>query len=333
MQSNKLEQTFDPREENMSVSPTEIRISGRTVRVLSAIIDDRTVIAKGTVLKMAAVHDEELREEETIADPERFISQLKEVGLNADIFSFCQNLPSITPKYTYHLEWDNLAVIPIKTFSDWWENRVESSVRRAVKRAAKIGVVVKLVDFDDALVEGIVRLYNETPIRRGKPFWHYQKSFDAVKYENSTYPGRNDFLGAYYNDELIGFIRIIYAGSVAHIVQQLTMTKHYDKRVANALIAKAVEVSEKKGISHLTYCNYVYHDPGSSMTEFKRRNGFEQVFLPRYYIPLTLKGKIALRFRLHRGFVKLIPKPLVIRLLRLRSLWYARRLKAVEESL
>lgn len=317
----------------MSIGHTEIRISGRTVRVLSARIDDRTVITKGKLLKIATVHDEELMEDETIADPESFISQLKEVGLNADIFTFSQNLPAITPRYKYHVELDNFAVIPITTFSDWWETRVESSVRRAVKRATKVGVIVKLAELDDAFVEGIVRIYNETPIRRGKPFWHYQKSFDTVKYENSTYPGRNDFLGAYYNGELIGFIRIIYAGRIAHIVQQLTMTKHYDKRAGNALIAKAVEVSEKKGISHLTYCNYVYHDPGSSMTEFKRRNGFQQVLLPRYHIPLTLTGKIALGLRLHRGFVKLIPKPIVIRLLRLRSLWYERRLKAVEESL
>lgn len=317
----------------MSIGYTEIRVSGRTVRVSSAKIDDRTVITKGKLFKIAAVHDEELIEDETIADPESFISQLKEMGLSADIFTFSQNLPAITPKYRYHLEHDNFAVIPIKTFSDWWENRIESSVRRAVKKAGKAGVIVKLVEFDDTFVEGIVRIYNETPIRRGKPFWHYGKSFDIVKYENSTYPGRNGFLGAYYNGELIGFIRMIYAGSVAHIIQQLTMAKHYDKRVANALIAKAVEVCEKKGISHLTYCNYVYHDPGSSMTEFKRRNGFEQVFLPRYYIPLTLKGKIVLRLRLHRGFVKLIPKPIVIRLLRLRSLWYARKLKTIEESL
>lgn len=316
----------------MSIGHTEIRMSGKTIRVLSARIDDRTVITKGKLLKIAAIHDEELREDETIEDPESFISQLKEVGLSADILTFSQNLPATTPRYKYHMELDNFAVIPIKTFSDWWENRVESSVRRAVKKAAKLGVTVKLVEFDDAFVEGIVRIYNETPIRRGKPFWHYQKSFDAVKHENSTYPGRNDFVGAYFEGELIGFIRMIYAGRIAHIIQQLTMTKHYDKRVANAMIAKAVEVSEEKGISHLTYCNYVYHDPGSSMTEFKRRNGFEQVFLPRYYIPLTLKGKIALRLRLHRGYVKLIPQPVVIRLLRLRSRWYERKLKAGEEA-
>ena len=79
------------------------------------------------------------------------------------------------------------------------------------------------------------------------------------------------------------------------------MIKHYDKRPANALIAKAVELCEQQGMSYLMYCNYVYNDPESSLTEFKRRNGFEQALVPRYYVPLTLKGKIALRLGLHRG--------------------------------
>jgi hypothetical protein len=266
-------------------------------------------------------------------DPQSFVSKLKESGLNADMFTFAQKLPDTTPKYAYHLEWDNLAIIPITTFSDWWEKRIEPSVRRAVRKAAKLGLVVKLVEFDDAFVNGIVGINNETPIRQGRAFWHFQKSFEDVKRENSTYPGRNAFLGAYYENQLIGFIRIIYADAMASIVQLLSMMKHYDKRPANALIAKAVEICEQGGISYLMYCNYIYNDPKSSLTEFKRRNGFEQVLLPRYYIPLTLKGKIALRLGLHRGLVQRIPKAVLSQLLKIRNSWYGRRLKDVKESL
>ena len=65
------------------------------------------------------------------------------------------------------------------------------------------------------------------------------------------------------------------------------------------------------------YCNYVYNDPKSSLTEFKRRNGFEQVLVPRYYIPLTLKGKIALSLGFHTRLVQRIPAPVVTQLLKL----------------
>lgn len=79
-----------------------------------------------------------------VADPQSFIPHLKETGLKADIFTFAQKLPATTPKHKYHIEWENFVAIPITTFSDW-EKGVESSVRRAVRKAAKAGVVVKLL--------------------------------------------------------------------------------------------------------------------------------------------------------------------------------------------
>jgi hypothetical protein len=312
---------------------TEVRTKGKSLFVPSVEICGRTVISTGKWLKIAALHDEELVEGETVADLTSFVQDLKEAKLNADIFTIAQKLPDTTPKYQYQLEWDNLAVIPITTFSDWWEKRVESSVRRAVRKAAKAGVEVKLVEFDDAFVRGIVSINNETPIRQGRHFWHFQKSFDEVKRENSTYAARNAFLGAYYQDELIGFIRMTYADGIANIVQILSMMKHYDKRPANALISKAVEICSQKGISHVVYYSYIYNDPNSSLTEFKRRNGFEKVLLPRYYIPLTAKGRIAVKLGLHRGLVKNIPQPLLSQLLRMRNQWNARRMKAVEGTL
>ena len=106
------------------------------------------------------------------------------------------------------------------------------------------------------------------------------------------------------------------------------MMKHYDKRPANALIAKAVEICEQEGISHLMYCNYVYNDPKSSLTEFKRRNGFEKVLLPRYYIPLTPKGKIALRLAFTAGSGAAHSQAPTHAAPKMRSLWYARRLES-----
>jgi hypothetical protein len=310
------------------MSHTEIRVKGRTVSVPSVQIDGRTVITTGKWLKLAAVQDEDLVEGELVADPASFIRRLRESQRCGDIFTFVQKLPDCIPRYSYDMEWDNLAVIPITSFADWWNNRVEPSVRRAVRKSAKDGVVVREAVFDDAFVQGIVGINNETPVRQGKPFWHFHKSFEAVKIENSTYAERNTFLGAYYQDELIGFMRITYADKVANIVQLLSMMKHYDKRPANALLAKAVEICERNEMSYLMYYNYVYNDPKSSLTEFKRRNGFEQVFLPRYYVPLTPKGKVALRMGLHQGLTKKIPQPLLGQALKLRSLWYMRRLKA-----
>jgi len=312
----------------VSTIQTEVRVKGKDTLVPAVQIDGRTVITSGKWLKKATLKDEDLLEGEAVCDPESFISQLKESGLNADIFTFAQKLPDTTPKYKYLVEWENFAVIPITTYSEWFKTRAESSVQRAIRKSGKLGVRVELAELDDNFVRGIVSINNEVPMRQGKPFWHFQKSFEAVKKENSTYAERNTFLGAYLEDELIGFIRMTCVDRVANIVQVLSKVKHFDKRPSNALIAKAVELCEQRGIPYLMYCNYVYNDPNSSLTEFKRRNGFEKVLLPRYYIPLTRKGEIALRLEMHRPVAQRIPQPLVIQLLKARSYWYELRAKS-----
>jgi hypothetical protein len=316
----------------MNADHIEVRVKGKSVQVPSACVNGMTVIASGKRMKIAAVMDEQLVEGETVRDPGSFVFRLKDTGLKADIFTFAQKLPHVAPKHPYHLEWDNAAVIPITSFSEWLEKRAEYDVRKAVKRARKLGVVVKLCEFNDAFVEGICRIYNESPIRQGKPFWHYQKDFDAVKRENSTYLERSAFVGAYYNDDLIGFIKMVYVDSIATTLQVISQKKHFDKKPTNALIAKAVEICELKGVSHLVYGSYTYNDPSSSLTEFKRRNGFEKVLLPRYYVPLTLKGRIALKLNLHHQLADLVPVPVLAQIRKLRGLLYNRGLQSTAEA-
>jgi hypothetical protein len=293
------------------VNSIEISSSGKTIMVPATQINERTVIVTGRGLKTAAVQDAEFVEGEPVDNPEVFIRQLKRSGLQTDIFTFPQHLPDVTPKYRYHLEWDSMATIPITTFQDWLEKRVEYDVRKALKKATKLGVVVKAVEFNDDLVRGIMGIYHECPIRQGKPFWHYGKDFETIKSEKSTYLDRSEFIGAYYQDELIGFIKMVYVDRVASTFHVLSMKKHSDKKPTNALIAKAVEICERKGLTHLVYGNYFYTHGNSSLTEFKRRNGFEEALVPRYYIPVTLKGWLFLKFGLHHGIKAALPPPLL----------------------
>ncbi len=283
--------------------------------------DEKKIVITGRWLKIASIMDEEFLEDELITEPDEFVPRINEAEETADIFTFAQKIPDVVPRYKYDLEWDNFAVIPITTFSDWWENRVERDVRKAVNRAKKSGVVTKQAEFNDEFVEGIRRIYNESPVRQGKPFWHYQKDFDVVKAENSTYADRSVCIGAYYNEELIGFIRMLYVGTVATTLQVISQMKHFDKKPTNALIAKAVEICAMNKMSHFVYSSFLYNNTYSSLTEFKRRNGFEQVLVPRYYIPLTRRGRIALRLGLHLPLVRWCPSPLMAGFRKLRSHW------------
>ena len=146
-----------------------------------------------------------------------------------------------------------------------------------------------------------------------------------VRKENGTYLERSEFLAAYLDEEMIGFIKLIYVDGAASITI-LSKNAHYDKRPANALIARAVELCETRRKSHLIYCNYNYGKTNnSSLTEFKRRSGFEKLSVPRYYVPLTKRGALAVRLNLHRGVRELLPAGIVVPLLKLRAKYDARQ--------
>jgi hypothetical protein len=300
----------------------EVRFSGKTFYVPSAEICSRTVVVTGKWIRTAQIKDEDIVEGVTVEDPESFIAKLRESELKADVFTFAQRPPEITPKYDYQWEWNNWAAIPTTSFKQWWESLPQES-RKNVRRAARRGVTVKIVPFDDGLVTGVHRIYNHTPVRDGRVFWHFGKDFETVRRELATYLDRSEFIGAYWNGELIGFVKMVYVDHIAMLMHIISMNEHYDKRPMNALIAKAAEFCEQKGISHLIYGQFIYGNKRrSSLVEFKRRNGFEQVNFPRYYVPLTLSGEVFVRLRLYRGLTGLIPEPILQPLLSLRASYY-----------
>ena len=302
----------------------EVRFAGKTFYVPSTEICGRTVVVTGKWIRTAQIKDEDVVEGVTVDDPESFIAKLRESELKADVFTFAQRPPEITPKYDYHWEWNNSAAIRTTCFKDWWENLPQES-RKNVRRSARRGVVVKIVPFDDNLVNGVHRLYNHTPVRDGRLFWHFGKDVETVRRELVTYLDRSQFIGAYWNEELIGFVKMVYVDHVATLMHIISMNEHYDKRPMNALITKAAEFCEQKGISHLIYGQFIYGNKRrSSLVEFKRRNGFEQVNFPRYYVPLTLRGEVFVRLRLYRGLSGLIPEPILEPLLSLRASYHKR---------
>jgi len=224
-----------------------------------------------------------------------------------DLFSFSDAEPALDQRFSCHIEWDNVAVIRTGTYEAWW-SALSQDARRNVRLAEKRGVTVKAVPFDDKFVEGIKGIYDETPIRQGRRFWHYGKNFENVKKENSTYVERSEYIAAYLKDELIGFIKMVYVGKTARIMQILSKNQHFDKRPAKRTHRQGGGISCQKGMSYLAYCRYVYGTKkSSSITEFKRRNGFEELRSP-LLLSLTLKGRLALRLGLHQGVRNLLPK-------------------------
>ena len=306
----------------MSIEPFEVAIKGKPVKVPSLAFGANRIVVLGKWMKIAGIHDEEWLTGQLVDDPSTVVDHMKKGRLKADLFTFTQKIPDVTPRYKLAMEWDNAAAIRTSNFKDWWES-LPQVARKNVRRSQKRGVTVRLVEFNDELVGGLMKIFSQTLIKQGIPFAHHGKDFETVKKEHSGLLDRSEFIGAYSGDELIGFIKLVYMGDIAAILNIVTMDQHYDKRPANALITKAVEICEQRKMSHLLYGKFTYgNKTNSPLTEFKHRNGFEQINFPRYYVPLTLKGKLFLKLNLHRGLLGILPAGVIALLLKCRARFY-----------
>jgi hypothetical protein len=287
------------------------------------IVSDKEIKITGRLIRTA-----ELKEDwdEDIEDPEAFIKVLKSSRVKADIFTFMQRLPESKPRYKYHMEWDSIAAIPITSYEHWLKEQIVQNSRKKIGLAQRKGVTIKLIDFNDELVKGIMDIYHETPIMQGKPNRQYNTDFETTKKLNATFLDRSQFIGAFYNDELIAYIKLVSAGRFMRTMGILAKVAHRAKGPMNLLIAKAVEICVEKNMPYLIYAKFNYGKRGSeTLREFKRNLGFESIILPRYYIPLNAWGKIILKLKLHLEIAEYFPKRIIIIATKFRSYWYSKK--------
>jgi hypothetical protein len=268
-------------------------------------------------------------------DPEPTLEGLRKSGKRIDLFTFMQRLPESKPKYRYPMEIDNLAAIPVSTFDQWWNQQIGFKARNKAKQAEKKGVTVREVPFDEVLVKGICQIYNECPFRQGKPFGHYGKNLATVHKEEATYLDSSIFLGAFLGAEMIGFVKMVHdeTSTQAGLMNIVSMIKHRDKAPTNALVAHAVRACAERKISYLVYSNFAYgKKERDSLSDFKERNGFQKMELPRYYVPLTPFGRVALRLGMHKKFTDHLPESVLAKLREYRNAWYTRKLQSELEA-
>ena len=278
-------------------------------------INGKKILIEGKIPRIARLEQEWY---EDIEDPKTLINELGKAEPRPDILTFWQRLPDTEPKYSYTMEPDSIAALPIKSYSFWWEKQIERAARNKVRKAQKKGITVRMAPFDDAFVRGMTSIFNETPIRQGRRYLHYGKDFETVKRQFSRFLFREEIFGAYLDEELVGFIMLADAGKYAFLGQIISKIAHRDLAPNNTLLAKAVERCAEKEIPYLAYALWL--DDG--LGDFKRSNGFQKFDLPRYFVPLTRKGKLALNLGLHSGWKKAVPKQIRKPLKKLRRRWY-----------
>jgi hypothetical protein len=249
--------------------------------------------------------------EKDVAPTGKFLEKLADRGI--DVFTFVERkwCCSITATgRSWAITEDNVALLQVATYGEWWE-KIGKKTRNMVRKAEKGGVKTEVVEPSEKLAEGIWQIYNETPIRQERAFPHYGASLQSVT--SGVLSAQNcTFIGAFLQGELVGFMQLIYGDKVAVIAQILSLQRHSDKAVNNALVAKAAEVCAAKQVEWVMYGRIGNHP---SLDRFKESNGFVKFPLTRYYVPVTRKGRIAVKMGLHREVKDALPQAIKYRLI------------------
>jgi len=290
------------------------------------VVDGKEVQVTGRFVKTARVLSEL---HVPLQDPVALVQQVRQARLRADIFTFVQSVNDRTPKHTFRQQLDQMAVLPLTTYDDWYTKKLYNKPRNMVRKALKSGVEIRLEDLNEPLIQGIKAIYDESPIIQGKRNYHYQEDLDTIKRAHSRFLDRSQFITAYHAGELIGFAKVTFSQGCGFLINFASMISHRDKAVSSALLAKVVEICTDRKLSALVYG--VWGSGGTrGLVEFKVANGFECVEVPRYYVPLTWLGSIALKVGVHQSVVHKMPAWSVEAAAKVRKGWNMFRLRRAQ---
>jgi hypothetical protein len=142
---------------------------------------------------------------------------------------------------------------------------------------------------------------------------------------SATFLDMSVFIGAFLGDKLVGFVKLTVdeLQSQAAVMHILSLMLHREMAPMNALVAEAVKACEKRAIPYLVYSKFSYwKKQRDTLAEFKERSGFRQFDVPRYYVPLTRFGGLALRLGLQHGVLGAVPEPVIAALRRIRESYH-----------
>lgn len=263
--------------------------------------ETETLVVRGKVFFTTASDSREYMQ--SILPTEELVKELHR--RRVDIFSFLERkwcCPIMEPSKTWSSAEDNIAILHLKSYDVWLKN-IGKKTRNMIRKAEKLGIGTDVAEANDRLAEGIWKILNETPIRQGRGFPHYGVSLDVVKRNLVLFPN-STYIGTYFQNELVGFIYLIHGNRLTIISQLLSLQKHWDKAINNALVAKAIEFCSNRHTEWIMYGRMGNHP---TLDKFKDSNGFTKLQLTRYFLPLTAKGKLIIKLKLHREIRDTLP--------------------------
>jgi hypothetical protein len=267
---------------------------------MSIIIVGKEISVSGKLFRTARLRHEWCDFLDEVPDA---LQQIKHSRVAADLFTFVEDIGEEHGDHCCYTEPAALAVLPVASFQKWWDE-IGFKARNKVRKWQKCGVELREVQLDDDFARGVEAIYNETPVRQGRSFYHYGKMAAEIRVELSSFLDRCIFIGAYHQGELIGFMKLLPRKNVLRTIHIIAKISHRDKCVMDALIGRAVEICDQRKIGHLHYGSWADGGVG----DFRAKHGFKRVEVPRYFLPLNLRGRMMLKFKLHHPIRERLPE-------------------------
>lgn len=289
-------------------------------------MEEEFIVAdKPYVIRRGAARVLSLRREliDEVLDPQAEVKEIARSKVPADLLTFVDRPLCPSSPLPYFQDWDNRAILEITSYEHWLMKQIPQQTRNKVRKAEKKGVTVHVEPFSERLIHDLVVMFNESPYRQGRPNRYYGWDAERVGRVWKTDLDKSVWVVAYYEEEMIGFIKLILGNGIARTSGTIAKHAHKDRAPMNAILAKSIEVCAERGISHLVYGQFTYGQKGEdSLTIFKVNNGFKRFDIPRWYIPLSVWGRTALYLGLHKELIELIPRPMIKMIRTIKNKWY-----------
>src|ERR1700729_3232192 len=159
-------------------------VKGMSRKMTGLRFDGRELVINRGLCRVAHIDADDYK---FLDDPESVVAELRRAKLGIDLFTFLPKLSGTTPQYPYPFEMDNMAVLPVTTFDNWWNKQIGFKARNKAKQAEKKGLSIREVPFDENLSRGIWEIYNEVPVRQGRRFPHFGKTLEQVHAMSGTW--------------------------------------------------------------------------------------------------------------------------------------------------
>src|SRR5256885_1588583 len=136
---------------------------------MNPFFDGKEISVAGKLFRTARLRHEWC---DFLPDASRVRDHMPQQGIRADLFTFVKDICDSSNGYPYHKESVSIAVLPVTTYKKWWDE-IGFKPRNKIRKGQKSGVDVRIVTLDENFARGVEAIYNESPIRQGRKFFHY----------------------------------------------------------------------------------------------------------------------------------------------------------------